>query len=131
MVYLFGCLVAWFSTKQITPALSSCEAEYVAAGETLKDVLHMSSLVGEIMDMPGPVPLHLDNKGAGFLAENSLNNKRSKHIDIRHHFIRHYLDAGRVELFWVASAQNVADIFTKSVGPEVFVFLRGMLFGRG
>ena len=70
-----------------------------------------------------PIPIFVDNKGAGYIAENDINNKLTKHIDIRYHFTRQHIREKTIELFYVPSADNVADICTKALGPEVFIGL--------
>ena len=62
-------------------------------------------------------------EGAGYIAENDINNKLTKHIDIRYHFTRQHIREKTIELFYVPSADNVADICTKALGPEVFIGL--------
>ena len=56
-----------------------------------------------------------------------MNNKLTKHIDIRHHFVRHYIKTGVIELLYVPTADNVADVFTKALGPETFTRLARMI----
>jgi hypothetical protein len=71
--------------------------------------------------------MHVDNKGAGLMAEKMLNNKRTKHIDIRYHFIRHHVKNGVIELFHVPTQENVSDIMTKALPVVTFRKLRRKL----
>jgi hypothetical protein len=71
-----------------------------------------------------PSPLFYDNRGAGYLASDEINNHRSKHIDIRFHFIRSWVKAGIFVLVPVASADNLSDIFTKQLKLPDFNRLR-------
>ena len=67
------------------------------------------------------MPLEVDNKGAGYMAENDINNKRTKHIDIRYHFIRNHIADKTVELFYIETNNNIADIFTKALPVPAFL----------
>ena len=67
-----------------------------------------------------PINLHVDNKGAIYLAENEYACQRTKHIDVKYHFMRQHVETGLVKLNLVASADNMADIFTKNVDAKTF-----------
>ena len=87
--YVNKCLVAWNSQKQITVALSSCEAEFMAATAAACHALWLRSLLAEIIGAePKPVKMFVDNKSAIALMKNPVFHGRSKHVDIRFHFIR-------------------------------------------
>ena len=109
-----GPLISWRSSKQRIVALSSCEAEYVALTDAMKEANFLRQLWA---DMTGEkrkiVDLYADNQGAISLAKNPVHHKRSKHIDIRFHFIRYEVDSGIVNLMYVPTASNIADMFTK------------------
>ena len=120
MGYVLGCLVCWDSKKQKTVALSSCESEYYAITDGAKWALHLIDLVGQMLPVDVPVAMHIDNVGAGYMSQNAINNQRTKHIDIRYHFIRHLLKIGVLELFYVDTKLNVSDVMTKPLSPEVF-----------
>jgi hypothetical protein len=108
-------LISWTSKKQAIVSLSSCEAEYIAAAETLKGIVYAKALLQELTHLVQPMPLYIDNQGAIHLAENDVNNKRSKHIDTRYHYIRDYVQSGYVKIFKIPTANNLADIFTKAL----------------
>uniref|UniRef100_A0A151UFD3 Copia protein n=1 Tax=Cajanus cajan TaxID=3821 RepID=A0A151UFD3_CAJCA len=91
----------WLSKKQPIVALSTCEAEYVVAS--------------------------WNNRSAIKLAKNPINHERSKHIDVRFHFIREKVKEGSVELEHVGSKEQVADIFTKPLPATTFQELRKLL----
>mmetsp|Transcript_25531 Transcript_25531/g.30985 ORF Transcript_25531/g.30985 Transcript_25531/m.30985 type:complete len:1362 (+) Transcript_25531:1568-5653(+) len=132
IVYLFGNPVTWSSHRQTTVALSSAEAEYYAMADATKETLHVKQLISELFPslITSAVPIHVDNKGAGYIAENMINNKRTKHIDIRYHFIRHYIRDKTVELFHVPTHLNVSDIMTKALPVQTFRKLTRMLLSR-
>jgi hypothetical protein len=94
--------------------------------EELKYILHICNLLEVVAPVDLPVPLYIDNMGAGYMAQNAINNQRTKHIDIRYHFIRHHIQDGRVELFYVDTKENIADCMTKALGTEIFTHLTRM-----
>ena len=120
ILYLNGCPVSWHCKKQKSVALSSTEAEYMALSDATRETLYVYNLVSEIVTVKTPLPVLVDNKGAGYIAENDINNKLTKHIDIRYHFTRQYIKKKIIELFYVSTAENVADVFTKPLSPELF-----------
>ena len=63
--------------------------------------------------------IYIDIKGAGYIAEKELNNKLTKHIDVRYHFVRQYISEKKIELFYVLSAQNVTGLFTKALCADL------------
>jgi hypothetical protein len=114
--------VSWQSKRQHALALSKCEAEYMAMGDGAKKETYVVSFLTQFVKVLRPSPLFYDNRGAGYLASDEINNHRSKHIDIRFHFIRSWVKAGIFVLVPVASADNLSDIFTKQ--PELPDFNR-------
>ena len=124
-----GPLISWKSRKQQIVALSTCEAEYVALTSAIQEAKFLSQL---LMDMNGgtktTVVLNVDNQGAICLAKNPVHHQRTKHIDIRYHFIRKEIQEGFIELKYVPSSDNVADLFTKPVSKDrfnKFSYMRG------
>ena len=75
------------------------------------------------------MPLEVDHKGAVYMAAHDINNKRTKHIDIRYHFIRNYIADKTVELFYIETSNNIADIFTKALPVPSFVRFAKRLLG--
>ena len=119
ITYLNNSPISWLSKKQITVALSSVEAEYMALSDATKEALYAFNLLRQFFDIETPASINIDNKGAGYIAENYVNNKLTKHIDVRYHFVRYYIEHKLIELFYVPSAENIADIFTKPLSPEI------------
>ena len=120
--------ISWKSQLQTTTALSTCEAEYLALVETIKELLWVKQLLTEMnITVEPPIKIFVDNQAAIFLAANPSNHSRTKHIDIRHHFIREYVGAGIVELYYVDTKDNVADLLTKATSKNVFQHLVGKL----
>jgi hypothetical protein len=120
-VLLCGMVVAWKSRATPTVATSTAEAEYVAMGEALKEVLHIRSILESLGLPQGKVStIETDSNGAKGMAEYPQVTERSKHIDVRYHFIRHQIQIEKkIELRKVGTADMVADIFTKNIGPQV------------
>lgn len=114
-------LIAWESKKQHVVSLSSMEAEYIALCQGAKEVAFQRSLLQEMgfsEFVSGPTTMYCDNQGAEFLVKNPTVHKRSKHIDIRYHYIREkYMDK-EVDIEYVPSTENAADILTKALSRD-------------
>ena len=95
-------------------AVSASEAEYYAISEAIKDGKHASGILSEIATLATAITLYSDNLGAQFMANNLVNNKRTRHIDIQYHFIREAIQAGLVQLEHVDGTQNWSDPLTKA-----------------
>ena len=111
-----GPLISWKSRKQPTVALSTCEAEYMALSAATQEAKFLTQLLVDMTDSESKcVLLYVDNQGAISLAKNPVHHQRSKHIDIRYHYVRLEVQRGSVQFVYVTSEENVADIFTKPV----------------
>ena len=111
----------WQSKKQPIVALSTCEAEYVAASSCVCHAIWLRKLLKEMnITQDGPTKIRVDNKSAIELAKNPVHHERSKHIDVRFHFIRENIKNGEVELIHVPSQEQIADIFTKPLSINLF-----------
>lgn len=128
-VFMFGNgAVSWSSTKQNVIALSTTEAEYIAACSTACQAVWMRRLLadmGKIQDEA--TPIFCDNKSTISIANNPIHHGRTKHIDIRFHFIRELITDGSITLQYCATDQQVADIFTKALSIYKFKELRSKL----
>ena len=121
------CTVSWASKKQPTIALSSMEAELVAATEAAKEAVYLDSFVKELgctSIQSQPIHLSVDNKAAIDSSYNPENHSRSRHIERKHYFIRELVEMGRIVVPYVNSADNLADFFTKPLKPSRFFALR-------
>ena len=129
VVYFLGSnMVTWASHKQRIVALSSCEAEYVAAAAAACQGVWLSRLIADMLGVKEtPVKLLMDNMSAIALSKNPVYHERSKHIDTRYHFLRQCIEEGKVEVDHVGTAEQLADIFTKALGRVKFIELRGAL----
>lgn len=121
-----GACVSWFSRTQKCVTLSTTEAEYVAMGEAVKELLFLRQVWHFMLPSLGTpcVTVFEDNQGALQLAQNPVTNSNSKHIDIRHHFLRELVSGGAISVTHVPSAYQHADVLTKALGVEAFEFHR-------
>ncbi|GJV75150.1 hypothetical protein Tco_1506734 [Tanacetum coccineum] len=116
-------LVSWSSKKQRSTAISTTEAEYIAMSGCCAQILWMRSQLKDYGFDFNKIPLYCDNKSAIALCCNNVQHSRSKHIDIRHHFIREQVENRVVELYFVETNYQLADILTKALPRERFEFL--------
>jgi hypothetical protein len=113
-----GC-VSWNSKRQPTVALSTAEAEYMAATQATKEALWLKQLLNELgFTQSQAIRIHSDNQGCIALTKNPAYHSRTKHIDIRHHFIRDSVEAGDIELQYCATDDMVADVLTKALARD-------------
>jgi len=124
VVYFLGrSLVTWSSQKQKIVALSSCEAENVAAAAACQGIW-LSRLIADMVGTKeATVKRLMDNMSAIALSKNPVHHERSKHIDTKYHFLRECIEGGVVEVDHVGTAGQLADIFTKSLGRVRFIEL--------
>ncbi|GJW00031.1 retrovirus-related pol polyprotein from transposon TNT 1-94 [Tanacetum coccineum] len=116
-------LVSWSSKRQKSAAISSTEAEYIALSGCCAQVLWMRSQLTDYGLGFNKIPMYCDNKSAIALCCNNVQHSRSKHIDIRFHFIKEQVENGVVELYFVNTEYQLADIFTKALCRERIEFL--------
>ncbi|GJW67741.1 retrovirus-related pol polyprotein from transposon TNT 1-94 [Tanacetum coccineum] len=116
-------LVSWSSKKQRSTAISTTEAEYIAMSGCCAQILWMRSQLKDYGFDFNKIPLYCDNKSAIALCCNNVQHSRSKHIDIRHHFIREQVENRVVELYFVETNYQLADILIKALPRERFEFL--------
>jgi hypothetical protein len=116
---LAGAAISWGSKKQTSVALSSTEAEYIAAAYAAKEAVWLRRLLSELgFEISSPTVLRVDNQSAIAIAHNPEFHDRTKHIDLRHHFLRERVAAGDIELSYVPTGDQLADIFTKGLVRE-------------
>ncbi|GFY82953.1 hypothetical protein Acr_02g0011930 [Actinidia rufa] len=119
--FLGDSLISWRSKKQTLVARSSTEAEYRALADTTQELLWLRWLLQDMgVNHSGATVLHCDNRSAILIAHNDVFHDRTKHIDIDCHFIRQHVVRGTVHLLPISSADQTADIFTKSLLPGRF-----------
>ena len=120
--------VSWFSQKHKSVALSTTEAEYMAASLANCEALWLRKLLVNLFGQElRPMVIYCDNQSCIQLSENPVFHDQSKHIEIRYNFIRDYVKRGAVMLQYISTNEQVADILTKSLGRGNFVFFRDKL----
>ncbi|KAK2395681.1 putative mitochondrial protein [Trifolium repens] len=120
-------LISWFSKKQNCVALSTAEAEYVAAGSSCSQLVWMKQMLKEYDVEQDALTLYCDNMSAINISKNPVQHSKTKHIDIRHHYIRDLVENKIVVLEHVGTKEQIADIFTKALDAVQFENLRGKL----
>jgi hypothetical protein len=128
-----GAPVSWCSNRQSVVALSTCEAEYMALSAAAQEAVWIKNFINDLgvgiqLDH---IPIHVDNESAIRLTMNPEFHKRSKHIDIRHHYIRECVKKGDVRVHWISGKENPADMFTKTLPPHTFDRMCELLGLRG
>ncbi|GKD83347.1 retrovirus-related pol polyprotein from transposon TNT 1-94, partial [Tanacetum coccineum] len=116
-------LVSWSSKKQKSTAISSTESEYIALSSCCAQILWMRSQLTDYGFTFKKISLYCDNKSAIALCCNNVQHSRAKHIDVRYHFIKERVENGIVELYFLRTEYQLADIFTKPLPRERFNFL--------
>ncbi|GKD27210.1 hypothetical protein Tco_1233424, partial [Tanacetum coccineum] len=116
-------LVSWSSKRQKSAAISSTEAEYIALSGCCAQVLWMRSQLTDYGFGFNKIPMYCDNKSDIALCCNNVQHSRSKHIDIRFHFIKEHVENGVIELYFFNTKYQLADIFTKPLCRERIEFL--------
>ena len=122
--FLVKCLVSWQSVKPPVVAMSSCEAEYVASSTTSTHALWLARLLSDLLGKDtGAVDLRVDIKSALALARNPVFHEWSKHIRVRYHLIRGFLEEGSIKASYINTKDQLADLLTKPLGRIKFLEL--------
>ena len=116
-------LVTWQCKKQTTVSISTAEAEYVAASACCAQVLWIQNQMLDYGLNFLKTPILIDNTAAYFTIKNPVQHSKTKHIEIRHHFIRDCSEKGLIEMQRVDTSDNLADLFTKPLDRTRFNFL--------
>lgn len=118
---LTGGAVSWMSQRQRIVALSTTEAEYVAASDATKEAIWICRLLESVgVNEKGPTEMRLDNQGSIKLIKNPEFHKRTKHIDVRFHYIREIYENGQIDIKYVPFSKQLADILTKALPKSTF-----------
>lgn len=132
--YLFtlnGAAISWSSKLQPTVALSTSESEYMAACYAAQEAIYLRRLMGSLgFAQEGPTIIHEDNMGCIGMSENPILHQRSKHIDIRYHFLREAVSNGQVLLTFIPTSEQIADLLTKALPKARTQMLRDQVVGR-
>jgi hypothetical protein len=125
--FLGRSLVSWASKKQNSVALSAAEAKYIVAGHCCVQLLWMRQTLRDYGYKLSKVLLLCDNESAIRMADNPIEHSRTKRIDIRYHFLRDHQQKGDIEIAYVNTKNQLADIFTKPLDDKTFSQLRNEL----
>ena len=110
-----GGAISWMSKLQEIVALSTTEVEYIAASHACKGAIWLKGLLGEIGRLQNSVLVFCDSQSAIHLATNPVYHSKTKHIDLKYHFVREAISEGGVDLKKVHTQENCVDMFTKPV----------------
>lgn len=120
-------VVYWKTKKQNIVTLSSAESEYVALSTCIAENLFLAQILSEITALNVyPINIFEDNQSCIKMAS-TLESKRTKHIDIKHHFVRDCVAQNKVKLFYIQTDKQQADIFTKQLPRPKFKYFRDLL----
>jgi hypothetical protein len=120
--FVGGGPVSWASKRQETVALPTVEVEYMAFTRAVQQAVWLDKFLGEIgLEQEKPMGIYRDNTGAIANTKNDKNHQRTKHIDVKHHFIKEKTTAGLVAFAYVPSAENLADILTKPLARDAVI----------
>ena len=128
---LNGDPVSWSSKKQRVVALSTCEAELYAESAALQEVLWLRGLMEELglHTQTGSI-VYGDNQSTIAVSQNGVKGERTKHVDVKYHFVTEAVECGVISLRWVPTTQQQVDIFTKALAAPVFLLLRSQMMTR-
>lgn len=128
---LSGDPISWASKKQKVVSQSSCEAELYAGAAAINEIKWLRGLLDElsIADAHSPI-LFGDNQSAQSLSRNGIKSERTKHIDIKYHFVTDEVARGNVQLQWIPTTEQLADVLTKALGAQQHTALIAQLMVR-
>ena len=125
--FIGSALVSWNSKNKNSVALSTAKAEYIYAGSCCAQILWMKQQLSDYGIVLDHIPIKCDNTSAINISKNPVLHSRTKHIEIRHHFIRDHVLKGDVVLEFVDTKNQLADIFTKPLNKDSFYTIRSEL----
>ena len=120
--------ISWSSKKQSIVALSTCEAELYAEAAAIQEVQWVRGMIAELgLESGAPSVIHGDNQSTLAVSKNGVKGERTKHVDVKYKFITECIDDGVVQVKWIPSRENIADIFTKPLDVQTFTGFRAQL----
>lgn len=121
-----GGLISWGAKLQDVTALST-EAEFIAAAECTCQMIYIKNLIEELIGKPVQTELNIDNQSAIRLMTVGIFNQRTRHIDVRYHFLDEKIRKNQISIKYVSSDDQLADIFTKPLGSVKFTKFRNLI----
>jgi hypothetical protein len=126
--FLGDSLVAWLSKKQGSISLSTTEAEYIVVVTCCTQVLWMIQTLADLeVKYTAPIPIHCDNTSSISVSKNLVFHSKTKHIPIKYHFLREKVTNQTVQVHYIHTTEQIADIFTKPIAKTPFEYLRQKL----
>ena len=123
-----GTLISAHSHPQRSVSLSSTQAEYQALTCAIQEIIYYRQLLGELGYANNlPTPLMCDNQGALYLAVSTKNHTRIKHIELRYHYIRETVKEKKVQLLYINTKDQIADIMTKPLAKDQFIKFKELM----
>ena len=119
--------ISWSTKPQNSVALSTCEAEYIAMAAAAQEAIWLTDLLNDIGISQPSMIIKEDNQAAIELTKNTRNHSRTKHIDIRFHFLKDLVLKKSLKVIYCPTAEMIADIFTKPLSTSTFTVLRTLL----
>ena len=120
--------ISWSSKRQPTIALSTTEAEYMAASQSVKEAIWFRELMADVGCVQERATMIIcDNQGCIALAKNPKHHSRTKHIDVQHHFIREKVEEEVIELRYCPTQEMVADVLTKALARDKHEAMRSAM----
>jgi len=117
-------LISWASKRQATIVISTSEVEYISAASCCTRLLWMKHQLGDYQINANSIPIFCDNTAAICLSKNPILHSRANYIEIKHHFIRDYVQKGILDIQFIDTEHQWADIFTKTLTVERFDFIK-------
>ena len=111
--------ISWYSKLQNCVSTSTAESEYYSISECAKQCIWYQNLLNELNQNINQIIIYTDNKAAIHISKNNLINPKSKHIDIRYHYIRELINKRKIILTYIKSQENIADGFTKYLNKKI------------
>ena len=131
-VFIFeGAAISWCSKRQPTVALSSTEAEYMAVCGATQEAFYLRALLLDLgYKQEMPTIIYQDNQGSIAMLRNAIISQRTKHIDIKYHFVREKVEEKQITLEYIPIKKMVADCLTKPVTKNVYEQAQIHMFGK-
>ena len=121
-------MIAWRSRKQTSVALSTTEAEYIVACAACSEAVWLRKMISGLFDLQLEATwIYCDNQSCIKLSENPVFHDKSKHIEIKYQYIRDMVEKGAVELLYIATEQQIADVLTKPLSRLKLEYFRDKL----
>ena len=131
LIHFLGCPILWVARRQTTVAASTCHAEYMALGAATRHTLWIRHLLKDILKTDFVGHLHCDNQSAVRVGTDDASNKCTRHTDRDFYITNEALYRKLITLSWIPTAEQQADVFTKSLPPEQFKKMRSFLLSHG